>query len=68
MQQFNEKYHDQIMGVVTGFDRLVFRSSLRRLNYGWWDEQLEAMVAIGISGTTRFCSIQRLPATRKTGE
>ena len=35
MQQFSEKYHDQIMGVVTGFDRLVFGGSLRRLNYGW---------------------------------
>ena len=32
MQQFIEKYHDQIMAVVTGFDRLVFRGSLRRLN------------------------------------
>lgn len=48
MQQFIEKYRDQIMGVVTGFDRLVFRGSLRRLNYGWWDDQLKAMVAIGM--------------------
>ena len=48
MQQFSEKYHDQIMGVVTGFDRLVFRGSLRRLNYGWWDKQLKAMVASGM--------------------
>ena len=48
MQQFSEKYHDQIMGVVTGFDRLVFGGSLRRLNYGWWDDQLKAMVAIGM--------------------
>lgn len=48
MQQFSEKYHDQIMGVVTGFDRLVFRGSLRRLNYGCWDDQLEAIVAIGM--------------------
>jgi len=48
MQQFSEKYHDQIMGVVTGFDRLVFGGSLRRLNYGWGDDQLKAMVAIGM--------------------
>src|ERR1700730_7596931 len=48
MQQFIEKYHDQIMGVVAGFDRLVFRGSLRRLNYGRWDDQLKAMVAIGM--------------------
>ena len=48
MQQFIEKYHDQIMGVVSGFDRLVFRGSLRRLNYGWWDDQWKAMVAIGM--------------------
>src|ERR1700730_18484351 len=48
MQQFIEKYHDQIMGVVAGFDRLVFRGSLRRLNYGRWDDQLKAMVAMGM--------------------
>jgi len=48
MQQFSEKYHDQSMGVVTGFDRLVFGGSLRRLNYGWGDDQLKAMVAIGM--------------------
>ena len=47
MQQFSEKYHDQSMGVVTGFDRLVFRGSLRRLHYGWWEDQREAIVAIG---------------------
>jgi hypothetical protein len=42
MQQVSEKYHDQTMGVVTRFERLVFRGSLRRLNYGWLEEQLEA--------------------------
>jgi len=34
MQQFIEKYRDQITGVLSGFDRLVFRGTLRRLNYG----------------------------------
>jgi hypothetical protein len=29
MQQFIEKYGEQIQGVVSGFDRLVFRGSLR---------------------------------------
>lgn len=48
MQQFIEKYRDQITGVLSGFDRLVLRGSLRRLNYGWWDEELEAIVAQGM--------------------
>lgn len=48
MQQFIEKYGEQIAGVLSGFDRLVFRGSLRRLNYGWWDEKLNAVVAAGM--------------------
>src|ERR1043166_6354326 len=48
MQQFSEKYREQIAGVLTGFDRLVLRGSLRRLNYGWWDSQLQAPVAKGM--------------------
>ena len=48
MQQFIEKYRDQIIGSLSGFDRLVFRGSLRRLNYGHWDQSLGAMVAGGM--------------------
>jgi hypothetical protein len=48
MQQFIEKYGEQIQGVLTGFDRLVFRGSLRRLNYGRYDAELKAMVAQGM--------------------
>lgn len=48
MQQFIEKYREQINGVLTGFDRLVFRGSLRRLNYGRYDGGLKAMVAKGM--------------------
>jgi hypothetical protein len=48
MQQFIEKYREQINGVLTGFDRLVFRGSLRRLNYGRYDIGLRAMVAQGM--------------------
>jgi hypothetical protein len=48
MQQFIEKYRKQIHGVLTGFDRLVFRGSLRRLNYGRYDSSLKAMVAKGM--------------------
>jgi hypothetical protein len=32
MKQFIEKYRDQVTGVLSGFDRLVFRGSLRRLS------------------------------------
>lgn len=48
MQQFIEKYREQISGVLTGFDRLIFRGSLRRLNYGCYDSGLKAMVAKGM--------------------
>lgn len=48
MQQFIDKYRDEIVGVLSGFDRLILRGSLRRLNYGWWDRALSAMVAKGM--------------------
>jgi hypothetical protein len=48
MEKFIQKYKDGIAGVVSGFDRLVFRGSLRRLNFGRWDPQLAAMVAKGM--------------------
>jgi hypothetical protein len=40
MQQFIEKYRDEVTGVLSGFDRLVFRASPRRLNYGCFDKNL----------------------------
>ena len=48
MQQFIDKYREQINGVLTGFDRLVFRGSLRRLNYGCCDQGLQSLVAQGM--------------------
>jgi hypothetical protein len=45
VQQSTEKYREQITGVLSGFDRLVFRGTVRRLNYGWWDKKLGAVVA-----------------------
>jgi hypothetical protein len=48
MQQFIEKYGSQILGTLTGWDRLILRGSLRRLSYGWWDERLQAFVAKGM--------------------
>ncbi len=42
MQQFIDKYASQIEGVLTGFDRLVFRGLLRRLNFGWWDANVKS--------------------------
>jgi hypothetical protein len=48
MQEFINKYRDQINGTLSGFDRLVFRGSLRRLNYGYWDQQVQSMVAQGM--------------------
>ena len=33
MNEFTAKYADKIQGVLTGFDRLVFRGSLRKIAY-----------------------------------
>lgn len=48
MQEFINKYRDEINGTLSGFDRLVFRGSLRRLNYGCWDQGLQSLVAHGM--------------------
>jgi hypothetical protein len=40
MEQFINKYREEIHGTLSGFDRLVFRGSLRRLHYGRWDRNL----------------------------
>jgi hypothetical protein len=48
MQEFINKYRDQINGTLSGFDRLVLRGSLRRLNYGYWDQGLQSVVAQGM--------------------
>lgn len=48
MQQFIQKYREQIAGVLSGFDRLVLRGSLRRLNYGCWDSRLQGLIAKGM--------------------
>ncbi|SRR6266568_4362773 len=48
MQHFTNKYRDQIQGTLSGFDRLVFRGSLRRLNYGRWDQGLQSFVVQGM--------------------
>ena len=48
MQQFIDKYRDQIVGVLSGFDRLVFRGSLRRLNASRFDPTRQIVVAKGM--------------------
>ena len=48
MQEFINKYRDQINGALSGFDRVVFRGSLRGLNYGYYDPKLGSMVAQGM--------------------
>ncbi len=32
MQQFVTRYHDRIRGVLSGFDRVMFRGTLRRIS------------------------------------
>ena len=48
MQDFINKYRDQINGTLSGFDRLVFRGTLRRLHYGYGDQNLQSLVAQGM--------------------
>jgi hypothetical protein len=48
MEKFINKYREEINGTLSGFDRLVFRGSLRRLNFGYWDPNLQSRVAQGM--------------------
>jgi hypothetical protein len=48
MEEFIKKYREEINGTLSGFDRVVFRGSLRRLDYGHWDRNLQAFVAQGM--------------------
>jgi hypothetical protein len=48
MQQFIEKYGDQICGTLSGFDRLVFRGTPRRLNISYLDSSRNIMIAKGM--------------------
>jgi hypothetical protein len=48
MQQFIEKYRGEILGTLSGFDRLVFRATPRRLNTLQWDPLRKMMVAKGM--------------------
>lgn len=48
MNQFIEKYGEQIAGTLSGFDRLVFRAAPRRLNHCYWDAGRQILVAKGM--------------------
>src|ERR1039457_6805774 len=48
MQQFIEKYQEEILGTLSGFDRLVFRAAPRRLNTFKWDPIRKVMVGKGM--------------------
>jgi hypothetical protein len=48
MPQFIEKYAAHITGSLSGFDRLVFRGSPRRLNYSYYDRGRDIVVARGM--------------------
>jgi len=48
MQQFIEKYAAEILGTLSGFDRLVFRATPRRLQNMYRDENRKILVAKGM--------------------
>lgn len=52
MKEFIEKHQSQIRGCLSGFDRLVFRGSLRSLNWGTYDKERQVVVA---SGMENYC-------------
>ena len=33
MERFIERHHDRVIGVLSGFDRMLFRGSLRSISY-----------------------------------
>ena len=47
-QQFIEKYSEEILGTLSGFDRLVFRAAPRRLCSFYRDQGREIVVAKGM--------------------
>ena len=48
MQQFIQKFADRILGILSGFDRLVLRGTVRRLNYSFHDASRNITVARGM--------------------
>jgi hypothetical protein len=48
MEKFTAKYQDQILGKVSGFDRLILRGSVGRLNRGMWIPSKGVMRATGM--------------------
>jgi len=48
MEEFINKYRGQIHGTLSVLDRLVFRGSLRRLQYGRWDRTFQAAHTPGL--------------------
>lgn len=48
MYKFLERYHEQILGVLSGFDRLVFHGTIRRLHQGYFSGPLQKKVSRGM--------------------
>jgi hypothetical protein len=48
MQQFIEKFKDRILGILSGFDRLVLRGWPRRLDISYYDAPRGIVVAKGM--------------------
>jgi len=48
MPDFIENHREQILGCLSGFDRVIFRGSIRQLNTSRFDPQRGLMVASGM--------------------
>ena len=49
MEDFTKKYEKKIVGILTGFDRVVFRGTLRMLSFKMG--MLNFLYSMGILGT-----------------
>src|ERR1035438_4892178 len=73
MQQFVAKFEKDIQGVMSGFDRVLFRGSLRRLTHSlgmkWYLSQNDILCKAQAREGHRSLSAQRasaIPTTRRT--
>lgn len=48
MPDFIENHREQVLGCLSGFDRLIFRGSIRKLNTSRFDQQRGVVVASGM--------------------
>src|ERR1700682_3650524 len=74
LNKFIEKLGNEIEGVITGFDRLVFRGTLRQIVYPWgmgsyWWQEKVRLKDFGrhVEETSQRLKVASLAAAEKAG-